>query len=259
VTKQLRDLAPVAFIAGIEDLRGVTVTGTEVRIGAVTTLAELMPAIAPLHPDFAELIRRYGSAQVRAAATIGGNIANGSPIGDGPPALIALGATLHLRRGGVRRSIPLEDFFLDYGRQDRAPGEFVEAVSFPRQPDRLRCYKISKRFDQDISALCGCFNIRLDGGQRADARIAFGGMAGIPKRARRSRRRSSAGPGPRPPSTPRCPPLPRISSPSTTCAPRPATGCARRGTCCGAISLKIRARARACWRSRRERPQAPAA
>ena len=184
VTKQLQDLSPVAFLAGVEDLRGVAVTDTGVRIGAATTLAELMPAIAPLHPDFAELIRRYGSAQVRAAATIGGNIANASPIGDGPPALIALGATLHLRRGGDRRAIPLEDFFLDYGKQDRAPGEFLEAVSFPRQPDRLRCYKISKRFDQDISALCGCFSVTVREGTVAASRIAFGGMAGIPKRAR---------------------------------------------------------------------------
>jgi xanthine dehydrogenase small subunit len=131
----------------------------------------------------AELIRRYGSAQVRNAATIGGNIANGSPIGDSPPALIALGALLHLRRGDTRRVIALEDFFLDYGKQDRAAGEFVEAVTIPRQPDRLACYKLSKRFDQDISAVCGCFNIKLEGDRVSAARIAFGGMAGTPKRA----------------------------------------------------------------------------
>ena len=184
VTKQHRALGPVAFVAGIEDLRGVSVTDGEICIGAMTTLAELMPALAPHHPAFAELIRRYGSAQVRAAATIGGNIANGSPIGDSPPALIALGATLHLRRGDDRRALPIEDFFVDYGKQDRQPGEFVEAVSFPRQPDRLRAYKISKRFDQDISALCGCFNIAVDNGTVTAARIAFGGMAGTPKRAR---------------------------------------------------------------------------
>jgi xanthine dehydrogenase small subunit len=184
VTKQLRDLGPVAFIAGVQDLRGVTITDTEIRIGAVTTLAEVMPAIEPYHPDFAEMIRRYGSAQVRAAATLGGNIANGSPIGDGPPALIALGATVHLRKGDTRRSVLLEDFFIEYGKQDRTPGEFVEAISIPRQPDRLKCYKISKRFDQDISALCGCFNITVTDGTVTDARIAFGGMAGTPKRAR---------------------------------------------------------------------------
>ena len=130
---------------------------------------------------------RYGSAQVRNAATIGGNIANGSPIGDGSPALIAMGATLHLRHGDTRRSLPLEDFFIDYAKQDRAPGEFVEAITVPKLPsgkdDSLRCYKISKRFDQDISALCGCINITRAGDVITDARIAFGGMAGTPKRA----------------------------------------------------------------------------
>ncbi len=183
VTKDLRDLGPVAFLHLCDDLRGVEVTDDTIRIGATTTLSDLRDAIATHHRDFAELIRRYGSVQVRNAATVGGNIANGSPIGDSPPALIALGATLHLRRGDTRRSLRLEDFFLDYRKQDRAPGEFVEAVSFPRQPDRLRCYKLSKRFDQDISAVCGCFNIAVEDGQVTAARIAFGGMAGIPKRA----------------------------------------------------------------------------
>ncbi|SDX22966.1 xanthine dehydrogenase small subunit [Roseicitreum antarcticum] len=183
VTKQLRDLSPVAFLGGIADLRGVTVSDSEIHIRAMTTLADLREAIAPIHPDFAELIRRYGSAQVRNAATVGGNIANGSPIGDSPPALIALGAVLHLRHGATRRSLPLEDFFIDYGKQDRHAGEFVEAVTIPRQPDRLKCYKIAKRFDQDISALCGCFNITVVDGQVSAARIAFGGMAGTPARA----------------------------------------------------------------------------
>jgi len=187
VTKQLRELQPVAFLAGVTDLKGVEITDDTVRItvriGAMATLTEVGEAIAPMHPDFAEMIRRYGSVQVRNAATIGGNVANGSPIGDSPPALIALGATLHLRHGEARRAIPLEEFFLDYGKQDRAPGEFVEAVSFPRQPDRLKCYKLSKRFDQDISAVCGCFNVIVTDGSVTHARIAFGGMAGIPKRA----------------------------------------------------------------------------
>lgn len=183
VTKSLRDLGQVAFIAGVRDLRGIETGEDVIRIGAMATLAEIGPAIAPYHADLAELIRRYGSVQVREAATIGGNIANGSPIGDSPPPLIALGATLHLRHGDRRRSLPLEDFFIEYGRQDRAPGEFVEAVTIPRQPDRLRCYKLSKRFDQDISAVCGAFNITVQDGHVSAARIAFGGMAGIPKRA----------------------------------------------------------------------------
>jgi xanthine dehydrogenase small subunit len=184
VTKALRELSQVCFLSGIAELARIEETAQGLRVGAGVTLARLRAAIAPRHPDFAELIRRYGSEQVRGAATIGGNIANGSPIGDGPPALIALGAVLHLRRGAERREIPLEDFFLDYGKQDRRSGEFVEAVTIPEQPDRLRCYKLSKRFDQDISAVCGCFSVAVEDGRVAAARIAFGGMAATPKRAR---------------------------------------------------------------------------
>ena len=134
-------------------------------------------------PSYATLLRRYGSLQVRSAATLGGNIANGSPVGDNPPALIAAGAELCLRKGDHRRKIPLEEFFIDYGRQDLQEGEFIECVRIPKGLDRLRCYKISKRFDQDISALCGCFNIDVKEGVISAVRIAFGGMAGIPKRA----------------------------------------------------------------------------
>jgi xanthine dehydrogenase small subunit len=120
---------------------------------------------------------------VRNAATIGGNIANGSPIGDNPPALIALDATLHLRLRDVERSVAIEDFFIAYGTQDRAPGELVTGVTVPLGQDALRCYKLSKRFDQDISAVCGAFNIVISEGVVTSARIAFGGMAGTPKRA----------------------------------------------------------------------------
>ncbi len=184
VTKALRDPGTLLFLGGIHDLGAIDVGPERVRIGATATLAEMGDMIDDLHPGLGGLIRRFGSVQVRNAATIGGNIANGSPVGDCPPALIALGATLHLRRGNDRRNLPLEDFFLDYGVQDRAPGEFVEAVSFPLQANRLKCYKLSKRFDQDISAVCGCFNVCVRNGLVEEARIAFGGMAGIPKRAR---------------------------------------------------------------------------
>jgi xanthine dehydrogenase small subunit len=184
VTKQLRELAPVAFLGRCADLQRIERQGDRLRIGAGVTIAALRAAVADSHPSFAELLRRYGSEQVRGAATLGGNIANGSPIGDGPPALIAMGAVLHLRRGEARREMPLEDFFLAYGMQDRAPGEFVEAVTIPAAAPALRCYKISKRFDQDISAVCGCFDVTVEDGTVAAARIAFGGMAATPKRAR---------------------------------------------------------------------------
>ncbi|WP_341233476.1 xanthine dehydrogenase small subunit [uncultured Sulfitobacter sp.] len=185
-TKQFRDLGATAFLNQLTDLHGITDAGDHWRIGAMTTITEIESHFAPHHPSLATMLRRYGSTQVRNAATIGGNIANGSPIGDGPPALIAMGATLHLRHDESRRSLPLEDFFIDYGKQDRAPGEFVEAITIPKQPDTLRCYKLSKRFDQDISAVCGCISLTREGDTIADARIAFGGMAGTPKRAART-------------------------------------------------------------------------
>lgn len=183
VTKELRDLPMPVFLNQIPDLARIEDLGDSLRIGAGVTITDLMAAIAPYHRSFAEMLRRYASTQVRNAATIGGNIANGSPIGDGPPALIALGATLHLRRGDVLRDMALEDYFLDYRKQDRQPGEFVLAVTLPKSAPALRCYKLSKRFDQDISAVCGCFNVTVTDGRVTAARIAFGGMAGTPKRA----------------------------------------------------------------------------
>ena len=185
VTKSLRHLRAVIAVGDIPDLKRIEVSDTTVTFGAAVTYAEAETVIASHFPGFRELVRRIGGPQVRAAGTIGGNIANGSPIGDLPPALIALGTELVLRRGDDRRRLALENFFLAYGRQDRAPGEFIEAVHVPRPAPgaHLRCYKLSKRIDQDISSVCGCFHLALDGGRVARARIAFGGMAGTPKRA----------------------------------------------------------------------------
>jgi CO/xanthine dehydrogenase FAD-binding subunit len=258
VTKGLRDLAPVAFLNQCTDLRSIVADGETIRIGAMTSLTELGDFIADRHPSFAEMIRRYGSVQVRNAATVGGNIANGSPIGDSPPALIALGATLHLRKGDTRRDLPLEDFFLDYGKQDRAPGEFVEAVSIPVQPDRLRVYKLSKRFDQDISAVCGAFNVTVEDGTVTEARIAFGGMAGTPKRAAHVEAALIGQPWTRTRSKPPAPGSGRTSPRSPTCAPRPPTGWRPRRTCCAAISRTCRANPVSVLEVRHERPEAPA-
>ena len=187
VTKQLRDLGPTVFIGDIADLRRIDESAGALTLGAAVRYSEAREALARLHPDLGELVRRIGGVQVRNAGTIGGNIANGSPIGDMPPALIALGAELTLRRGSERRTIPLEDFFLSYGKQDRAPGEFVESVRILRPaPDVLvRIVKLSKRFDSDISGVCGAFALRIEDGLVSQARVAFGGMAGIPARAPR--------------------------------------------------------------------------
>lgn len=183
VTKALRDLPHVAFLHRCAELRSIIETPEALQIGATSTMTEVLAAVAPIAPSYAALIRRYGSEQVRNAATIGGNIANGSPIGDNAPALIAADARLHLRHGARSRSLPIADFFLDYGKQDRAPGELITKITLPKALANLRCYKVSKRFDQDISAVCGAFNLTIADGKISAARIAFGGMAGVPKRA----------------------------------------------------------------------------
>ena len=185
VTKHAFDPAQVIHTGRVAELREMREADGALWIGAGVTYAEARGRIAALYPDIGELIRRLGATQVRAAGTIGGNIANGSPIGDMPPALIAAGATLVLRHGAERRELALEDYFLDYDKQDRRPGEFVEGVRLPLPEDggRLRCYKLTKRFDQDITAVLGCFDVALEGGAVTAARLAFGGMAGIPKRA----------------------------------------------------------------------------
>ncbi len=187
VTKHLRVLEDeVIFLGGLGGLRFIEEMPEALRLGAMVRYAEAQPALARLHPALGQLVRRIGGAQIRNAGTIGGNIANGSPIGDMPPALIALGATLTLRRGEARRILALEDFFIAYGEQDRASGEFIEAVTIPRPgpEDVISISKLSKRFDSDISSVCGAFNLRVEAGRIIRARIAFGGMAATPRRAR---------------------------------------------------------------------------
>jgi xanthine dehydrogenase small subunit len=185
VTKGLRAIDTPIFIGDVPELRGIVEEAFGVTLGAAVRYAEAHDALMRLHPDLGELVRRIGGLQVRNAGTIGGNIANGSPIGDGPPALIALGASLTLRRGDDRRTLALEDYFLDYGKQDRAPGEFVESIHIPRPaPDAIvHIAKLSRRFDSDISAVCGAFHLTLREGVIDKARVAFGGMAATPRRA----------------------------------------------------------------------------
>jgi xanthine dehydrogenase small subunit len=185
VTKQHRAMETVIYLGDVPELKAIVETPGSLRLGAGVRYADALPALARLAPDLGAMVRRLGSTQVRNSGTIGGNIANGSPIGDMAPALIALGATLHLRRGRERRDLPLEAFFLAYGRQDRQPGEFVEAVTVPRPPPGriVKIFKLSKRFDQDISAVCGAVVLTLQAGAATAVRIAFGGMAATPRRA----------------------------------------------------------------------------
>jgi xanthine dehydrogenase small subunit len=185
ITKGLRDLPKIIWLGRVKGLDAIEDGAGQVTFGAAVTHAAAAPHLAAIDPDLGELMRRFAGPQVRHLGTIGGNIANGSPIGDMPPALIALDATVVLQHGAETRTLPLEDFFIAYGRQDRKRGEFVRAVATPKlaPEERFRCYKISRRVDQDISAVTGAFKLRLAGTRIAAARIAFGGMAATPKRA----------------------------------------------------------------------------
>lgn len=187
VTKFMRSIGPVIFIGHLQELKRIAENDSELRFYAGVSYSEALPLLAQYFPGMSELWDRVAGEQIRNMGTIGGNIANGSPIGDTPPPLIALGAKLHLRRGEHRREIKLEDYFLAYGKQDRQPGEFVESVTVPHLPagEQFAVYKISKRREEDISTLCGAFRVFVnDAGTVGMARIAFGGMAATPKRAK---------------------------------------------------------------------------
>ncbi len=186
VTKQHRSIETIVALDAVGELAAITRHSDTLRIGAGATYEEALTALQPLYPDFGLLLRRLGSRQIRNRGTIGGNIGNASPIGDATPVLIALDATLVLRHGAERRSLPLDEFFLGYRSTALARGEFIERIDLPMpRPDwQFRCYKVAKRFDQDISAVCGAVRVEIVEGRVRDIRIGFGGMAATPVRAR---------------------------------------------------------------------------
>ncbi|MGL5114010.1 MAG: xanthine dehydrogenase small subunit [Beijerinckiaceae bacterium] len=188
ITKQFRPIRKLIWLGRVDALKAIDDTPERLVLGAGVTHEAVLPALGAISPDLAELGRRFGSTQVRAQGTVGGNIANGSPIGDWAPAFIALGAAIELMSGLQRRTLPLEDFFIAYGKQDRQTGEIVESLTIPKPAtgQHFRCLKISKRFDEDISALMGAFLVTVVDGVVTTARVAFGGMAATPKRAPRT-------------------------------------------------------------------------
>ncbi len=185
ITKQLRDLPKIIYLARIGELQQIEKTTQTLRIGAGVTYVDTYDALGEISNDISTVLRRLGSEQVRAAGTIGGNIANGSPIGDMPPILIALDAQIELKSLERSRILDLADFFIDYGKQDLAADEYLANIIIPRlgTNQHLACYKISKRFDQDISSVMAAFRLTVKNGMVSNARIAFGGMAATPKRA----------------------------------------------------------------------------
>lgn len=190
VTKHMRELDEIIYLGQVDELRHVDERTSEhmsmLEIGAGVTLNDAYAAVCRYYPDeLGEMWQRFASLPIRNAGTLGGNVANGSPIGDSMPWLIALGAQVVLLGAAGERVLALEDFYLGYQQKDLQAGEFVAAlrIPLPRAGMRFRTYKLAKRFDQDISAVCAAFAITLDGDTVASARIAFGGMAATPKRA----------------------------------------------------------------------------
>ena len=192
VTKHLRDLPGIVYLGDVAELATIQSLDEGLRIGATATVGTAWAELVRLHPQLSEQAQRFASPPIRNSATLCGNVANGSPIGDSMPALIALGAAVELRSGvgsGARvRRLPLEAFYLGYQKKDLRPGELVVAVVVPRQPAGvvIGSYKIAKRIDQDISAVCATFAVVVEDGKVGSARIAYGGMAAVPARARRA-------------------------------------------------------------------------
>ena len=187
VTKQHRSLDTIIYTGRVAEMRRQERTATHLEIGGAVTIAEAMPAILDAVPGLEELFRRFASPPIRNAGTLGGNIANGSPIGDSMPALMVMGTTLVLRCGEEEREVALDDFYRDYRVNDLRPGEFVARLRIPL-PDKgvvVRSQKWSKRFDQDISAVSTAYRLRLDGGKVAEFRMACGGLAATVRRAAR--------------------------------------------------------------------------
>ena len=185
VNKQLRDLGDIIFIGQVEELNTVDVDDTHIRIGAGASLSDAYGTLVKYYPHVAEMHERFASLPIRNAGTLGGNIANGSPIGDSMPWLIAAGARVVLAHSTGERTLLLQDFYLDYMQTQLQENELIIAIEvpLPTSSQVLRTYKVSKRYDSDISAVCGGFSLELDGCKIFEAVIAFGGVAAIPKRA----------------------------------------------------------------------------
>lgn len=185
ITKLFKPLKKLVFTHAVASMHGVNVGAASITIGGAATLREIEPVLLAEYPELTEWLRRYAGPPVRASATMAGNIANGSPIGDCMPVLLALGCVLHLRCGDARRVLDLNQFYLGYQKKDLRPGEFISSIVIARRVPglQLRAYKISKRFDDDISAVCAAFALRIENGVVQHVQIGFGGMAATPMRA----------------------------------------------------------------------------
>ena len=185
VTQHLKKLKPILFIGEVKELQLIKEQDQSIWIGAGVSLEAAFVRIVQHYPELKELQQRFASLPVRKSGTLCGNVANGSPIGDSMPILIAINSTIVLRQGQTTRELNLEDFYLGYQQKNLQPGEFVEAIKipYPSKNDHIASYKVSKRYEQDISAICFGAKVIVENGLIQSIRIAFGGMAATPKRA----------------------------------------------------------------------------
>ncbi|MBU3649821.1 MAG: xanthine dehydrogenase small subunit [Limnohabitans sp.] len=185
VNKQFSRPEHIMYLGNVRELREVQESPKAWRIGAMVSLEEVLALTRSVYPDFAEVLRRFGSPPIRSTATLAGNIANGSPIGDSMPCLMALGADLILRRGNKTRTVALDQFYTGQKQNVLQPGEFIEAIELPKpQPGQVfRAHKVSKRFEQDISATCAAITYTLAQGKLTQVRLAYNGLAPSPCRA----------------------------------------------------------------------------
>ncbi|WP_433585135.1 xanthine dehydrogenase small subunit [Microbacterium hydrocarbonoxydans] len=179
----------VVAIEQLDELRGLTVTDEAIEIGAALSLSEVEKRLGDTVPLLAELLPQFASRLIRNRATFGGNLGTGSPIGDTPPALLALGARLVLASAGpddgiVEREVELSDYFTGYRQTIRQPGELIRSVRIPRPLARVKAFhKIAKRRFDDISSVAVAFALDIDGGVVTAAKIGLGGVAATPLRA----------------------------------------------------------------------------
>jgi xanthine dehydrogenase small subunit len=185
VNKQFSRPEHIMYLGNVSELRQVTDSPNGWRIGAAVSLTTVEALVAKAYPDFAEVLRRFGSPPIRSTATLAGNIANGSPIGDSMPCLLALGASLVLRRGDKTRKVLLENFYTGMKQNVLEAGEFIEAVELPKPVagQVFRAHKVSKRFEQDISATCAAISYSLQGGKLSGVKLAYNGLSPFPARA----------------------------------------------------------------------------
>ena len=185
VTKKFTRPDHIVYLGNVAELKKIHDTPQAWHIGAVVSLTEVESLVAKAYPDLAEVMRRFGSPPIRSTATLAGNIANGSPIGDSMPCLMALGSTLTLRRGDQTRTVALDKFYTGQKQTVLQAGEFIEAVILPKpQAGQIfRAHKISKRFEQDISATCAAISYKLTGGKLTGVKLAYNGLAPSPCRA----------------------------------------------------------------------------